>query len=253
MEIHRRHALLAALSLAACRARSRAGRRDVPVLLAHGMYGDRRSLEAIARHLRSAGFLQVEPITLAPVDGSVSVAPLAAQLDVQARALIERTRAERIDVVGYSLGALVARYWLQRLRGRERTRRFISLAGPQNGVVGGALPVAALSRDLRPVSDLYGDLARDPDPWGATEVASFFSPFDLVIVPAHSAILPRSTLIHAFAVPTHHQMSTHPSVLSAIEHALGDREMTLPTTVPAAGELEGELRRIVAERSLRRP
>lgn len=253
MELSRRSALFAALALAACRSRARAGRRDVPVLLAHGMYGDRRSLDAIASHLRSRGFLQVESITLAPVDGSVAIAPLAAQLDAQARALIERTRAERIDIVGYSLGALVARYWLQRLRGRERTRRFISLAGPQNGVVGGALPIAALSHDLRPVSPLYGDLARDTDPWGTTEVASFFSPFDAVIVPAHSAILPRSTLVHAFAVPTHHQMSTHPAVLTAIEHALGDREMNLPTTIPTAGELERELARIIAERSLRRP
>jgi triacylglycerol lipase len=244
-----RRATLAVLGLAACRRADSAPRdRSTPVLLVHGMFADHTAMLPIARHLRSAGFSQVEAMDLRPVDGSVGVVALAVELDRAARALRERTRAARIDVVGYSLGALVARCWLQRSGGREITRRFLSIAGPQHGVLGGALPIAALSRDLRPASPLLLELERDPDPWGSCEVGSFFSPFDAVIVPTETAILPRSTLVHAFVAPTHHHMGTDPHVLAAVDEALSSRAMHTPLAIPSARQLEARVERAIRQR-----
>lgn len=188
---------------------------------------------------------------LAPVDGTAGVAELSLQLDRYARAMLARTRATRIDVVGYSLGALVSRHWLQRRGGKAHARRFISVAGPQHGVVGGALPVARLSLDLDPVGPLMLDLMRDLDPWGPVEAASFFSPFDVVIVPTETAVLPRSTLVHAFLAPSHHHMGTDPHVLAAIERALSAPSMREPLAIPSARQLEARVQRAIRERTLR--
>lgn len=222
--------------------------RDTPVVLAHGMFADRSAMNPIASHLRQQGFTSVHFVDLSPVDGTARVAPLAAQLDTQIRAILARTAAPKVDVVGYSLGALVARYWLQRSGGKLVARRFVSLAGPQHGALGGVLPVRELARDLRPASDLLIDLDRDRDPWGSVEVASFFSPFDVVILPTETAILQRSRVIHAFLAPSHHHMSTDAHVLRAIESALSGSSMTIPRTIPTARQLEERVERAIRER-----
>ncbi len=252
MDLRRRDALLTLLAASACNTdRGPITDRRTPVLLVHGMFADHTAMQPIARHLQNTGFSQVEAMDLSPVDGSAPVSLLAVQLDRYAHAMRARTRAPRIDIVGYSLGALVTRFWLQRRGGREITRRFISVAGPQHGVVGGALPVATLAHDLRPLSPLITDLDADRDPWGRAEVASFFSPFDVVIQPTETALLPRSTLIHAFLAPTHHHMGTDAHVLAAIAHALGAEHMAVPRAIPSARQLEARVEHAIRQHLLR--
>lgn len=247
-----RRAALSLLSLAACRSRAALSRdRSTPVLLVHGMFADHTAMNPIANHLRNAGFSQVESMDLSPVNGAAGVAELSQQLDRYARSMLDRTRAARIDLVGYSLGALVSRHWIQRRGGRAHTRRFISVAGPQHGVLGGALPVARLALDLDPAGAFQLDLARDADPWGSVEAASFFSPFDVVILPTETAVLPRSTLVHAFLAPSHHHMGTDPHVLEAISRALSATSMREPLAIPSARRLEERVERAIRTRTLR--
>jgi triacylglycerol lipase len=235
---------LAALSAGAlaCGGRGVARDRRTPVLLVHGMFGDHRAMEPLAGYLRADGFTHVDAPDLAPVDGTLGVRPLTEQLDRAARALVRRTGARRIDVVGYSLGAMLARYWIQRGDGQVHGRRFVSLAGPHRGVVGGMLSNAQIARELRPESELLQDLERDRDPWGPVQVASFFSPLDAVIVPTETAILGRSRIVHAFGAPTHHHMATDEHLLRAVAGVLSSEPMTLPPDLPTPAQLAGGVR-----------
>lgn len=241
-----------ALALACPRAGSRLRNRSTPVLLVHGMFADHHAMEPLRNALRMDGFIHLDAVDLRPVDGSVGLAVLATQLDAAARALLRRTRASRLDVVGYSLGAMVARYWIQRNSGQIRTRRFISIAGPHHGVIGGLFSGTTLAGELRPASAMLASLDRDNDPWGPVEVASFFSPLDLVIVPTETTILRKSRVIRGFLAPTHHHMATDSHVLRAVCEVLSSQPMAVSSQIPEPAALTEQVRHAVRTRSLHR-
>ncbi len=206
-------------------------------MVLHGMFADHNAMNPLCNYLKNAGFLQVEAPDLTPVDGSKSITLLAEQLDAKVHAFVRRTGAQKIDLVGYSLGAMVARYWLARDGGTRWTRRFVSLAGPQQGVLGGLLSTRVLAEELRPLSPFLLALERDHRSWGGVQVASFFSPFDAVILPTETAIVPRSHLVHACLAPSHHQMATDPQVLSAVAAVLERTPMSVPLNTARATQL----------------
>lgn len=166
--------------------------------------------------LEAAKIAPTLAVNLAPNDGRAPLAALAAQVDAAAHRLAREVGEARIDLVGFSMGALVSRYWIQRLGGRALVRRYVSICGPHAGTANAyALPFAGV-RDMRPGSALLADLARDADPWGEVEVHCFWTPFDLMIVPARSAILPGARTVQRFPIAMHRWMITDDRVISAV-------------------------------------
>src|SRR5687768_8460910 len=94
-----------------------------PVVLVHGIYSSGRDFTRLARHLRAEGH-EVFMIDLSPNDGH-------AGLDELARQLADFTDAKlpgrRFDLVGFSMGGLVSRYYMQRLGGAARVEHFVTL------------------------------------------------------------------------------------------------------------------------------
>jgi triacylglycerol lipase len=193
----------------------------VPALLVHGIWNTGESFARMRAALDLAGIAPTLALDLVPNDGRAPLAELAAQVDTAAHRLARESGASRIDVVGFSMGALVSRYWIQRLGGRARVRRFVSISGPHAGTANAyALPLAG-AREMRPGSPLLTDLARDVDPWGEVEVHCFWTPFDLMVVPARSAILPGARAVQRFAVAMHRWMVTDARVIAAVREVLG--------------------------------
>ena len=172
----------------------------LPVLLVHGIWDTGLKLAPIAEALERAGVPRTECVTLSKNDGSSSMTELAREIAVIADGL-----GPRIDLVGFSMGALVSRTYLQRHGGRDRVRRFVSIAGPHRGTLwarfarSGALGI----RDMSPTSALIADLARDPDPWGRCEVHTLWTPLDGMIVPPSSSQLPGSKSDRRIPIPMH--------------------------------------------------
>lgn len=160
-----------------------------PVLLVHGLDDSSRAFEPLARHLRARGWAEIEAVDLLPNDGSAGLHRLAEQVQAAAQALRERTAAPRIDVVAFSMGAIAARIWLTRQGGLRLTRKFVSLSGPHHGTWLGWLRRNEGARQLRPGSPLLADLSRDEGQWGEVQVASIWTPLDLMILPASSSRL----------------------------------------------------------------
>ncbi|MEB3166565.1 MAG: alpha/beta hydrolase [Cyanobacteriota bacterium] len=102
-------------------------------------------------------------------------------------------RREPLDLLGFSMGGVIARCWIQLLGGHGRTRRFLSVGSPQQGTLT-ALPwpgrIFPGIADLRAGSALLERLNGDLEPLRRIECHSFYSAIDLVVLPGWSAVLP---------------------------------------------------------------
>lgn len=177
-----------------------------PVLVVHGLWDSAARTEPLVRGLRGQGLAQVSTFDLRPTTGSAPISELGRQVQVRVDALREEHGCNRIDLVGFSMGALAARYYLQRLGGRDHVRRFISISGPHAGTwMAFALPLEGI-RQMRPGSDLLRDLEADQDPFGEVEVHCIYTSLDLMILPAKSSVLRHARTVHALRVPLHRWM-----------------------------------------------
>lgn len=102
-------------------------------------------------------------------------------------------REEPVDLLGFSMGGVIARSWLQLLGGGQRTRRFLSVGSPQQGTLTAQPWPSRLFRgiaDLRPGSALLEQLNADLDALQRIECHSFYSAIDLAVLPGWRAVLP---------------------------------------------------------------
>lgn len=165
------------------------------------------------------GFSPVVAMDIIPADGSIPIEKMGEQVRVAACELILATGADKIDVVAYSMGALAARYFLQRLGGRNKIRRFISISGPHHGTFTAWFRPHIACRQMRPGSDFLNALNTDTDPFGGVEIFSFYTPFDLMVFPSRSSILADAHNL-SFKVLLHPLMIADRRVIEAVVQAL---------------------------------
>ena len=162
------------------------------ILLVHGIDDTWRRMRPLQKKLLRAGFEDVHGINLIPNDGSISIAAMGRQVLHAVSALRRDGAGEgvvEIDLVGYSMGSLVCRYFIQRLGGKHMVHRFISLSGPHHGTITSYFRNGPAIREMRPGSELLRGLNEDPDPWGDIKVFSYWTPLDLMVFPAGTARL----------------------------------------------------------------
>ena len=190
------------------------------MLVVHGLWDSLTRIDPMLRGLAQRGIREPSSFDLEPADGRAPIPELARQVQIHADVLLERSQARRIDLIGFSMGALASRYYLQRCGGRDRVRRFISISGPHAGTwTAYALPFAGV-RQMRPGSSLLRDLDADPDPWGEVEVHCLYTSLDLMIVPATSSVLRGARATHCVRVPLHRWMISDPGVLDLVARCL---------------------------------
>ena len=130
-------------------------------------------------------------ITLKPGDGSVSLEALSLQLRDYVRNHFSPD--ERFDLVGFSMGGLVCRYYVQLLGGRSRVDRLITISSPNHGTLLAFLTSRIGCKEMRPGSALLQKLNHDCSALRDLNVTSFWTPLDLIILPAKSSRLPCGT------------------------------------------------------------
>uniref|UniRef100_UPI0035D44A92 esterase/lipase family protein n=1 Tax=Streptomyces zingiberis TaxID=2053010 RepID=UPI0035D44A92 len=155
-----------------------------PVLLLHGFVDNRSVFVLLRRSLRRHGH-RVEALNYSPLTCDIRAA--AAELGARVEEICERTGHARIDVVGHSLGGLIARYYAQRLDGHHRVRTLVTLGAPHSGTtVAPWLSAHPLIRQMRPDSDVIAELA-GPARGCSTRFICFWSDLDQVAVPPATA------------------------------------------------------------------
>lgn len=201
-----------------------------PVLLVTGYGGTTAGLDRLAATLRIGG-RQVRVVR--PGDPTGDLRAQAEDLD----AAVEEALAggePSVDVVGYSAGGVVARWWATELGGASHARRVVTLASPHAGsdlagLAGGlgevACPLAC--RQLAPGSDLLRRLEAAGLPEGPRWTA-VWTEDDRTVVPADSGRLTGAGVLSYSvqsvcpgAVVTHAEVPSSPVVAAAVEAALG--------------------------------
>lgn len=163
-----------------------------PVLLVPGYGGSVTALNLLGSALRAEG--KDVTVVLLPDNGVGDLRVQAQAVGVAAAAARARTGAPSVDLVGYSAGGVVARYWVQELGGRGQTRRLVTLGSPHHGtqaaelgtLVEGGCPEAC--RQLVPSSPLLRELDKDVQA-GGPRVVSIWTTLDDVVLPPDSARL----------------------------------------------------------------
>ncbi|MFI0237035.1 lipase family alpha/beta hydrolase [Streptomyces sp. NPDC016845] len=192
-----------------------------PVLLLHGFIDNRSVFVLLRRSLAQHGRHQVESLNYSPLTCDIRTA--AALLARHVEELCERTGQERIDVVGHSLGGLIARYYVQRLGGDERIRTLVTLGTPHAGTRVAPLADAhPIVRQMRPGSSVIEELKR-PAPGCRTRFVSFWSDLDQLMVPLKTACVDHEDLLAQNVRVTgigHLALPVHPAVATGIRQAL---------------------------------
>ena len=169
-------------------------------------------MEPMARFLRT-GDWEVYSISLKPSWGEVGIEQLALQLKQFIDSNI--TPGRDFDLVGFSMGGLVSRYYLQRLGGLDRVKRFIKLATPHHGTVIAWLGWNTGCQQMRPNSLFLQDLNRDLPTLEQTQFTSIWTPLDLMILPADSSRTGLGREIKIW-MPAHPLMVLHPKCIRAV-------------------------------------
>ncbi|ATL29908.1 putative secreted lipase [Streptomyces formicae] len=192
-----------------------------PVLLLHGFIDNRSVFVLLRRALAQHGGRRVESLNYSPLTCDVRTA--AELLGRHIEELCERTGHARVDVVGHSLGGLIARYYAQRLGGDVRVRTLVTLGTPHTGTR--VVPLAdahPIVRQMRPGSAVIEEL-KEPAPGCRTHFVSFWSDLDQLMAPLETACVDHPDLTAQNVRVTgigHLALPVHPAVANGIIQAL---------------------------------
>ena len=161
-----------------------------PVLLVHGFGGTKSSWSVIAQALSDRGIV-VDTITYSPLGSSVE--QLADELVAAVERTLSQTGADKVHLVGHSLGGVVIAQAIadRRLSGRVDT--VITLGSPFGGSPwAGVLPFVEIVRALRPGSPVLRRVASAPMPAGVRWL-SVTAALDIIVpglrsVPSHAQV-----------------------------------------------------------------
>jgi triacylglycerol lipase len=187
-----------------------------PILLVHGLMDTSHKMRKIANHLRDLGW-EVFDINLTANNGDTRLEVLAQQV----ADLIDRTfdPHQSIDLLGFSMGGLVTRYYIQRLGGIDRVQRFVSISAPHHGTIAAHFSMRPGCIQMRPDHEFIADLNSDVGSLNFLNFTSLWTPFDLIILPPSSSQLGIGTEI-SIPVVAHPLMVYDRRVLTAISEAL---------------------------------
>ncbi len=182
------------------------------VLLVHGFLDTGTLFRRLQERLESAGHACFAP-TLHPRDARHGIPDLAEKLADYID--LNLPGREPFALVGFSMGCLVGRSYLQSGRSDPRVRAFFAISGPLHGTFTAWLYPGKGTRDMRPGSRFLRELNAPDKAAPPVPVHTYFTPLDLMIIPATSSRLAHARELTVWT-PLHRAMLWNPLVAGDI-------------------------------------
>ena len=160
-----------------------------PIILIHGLWNTGDIFSSITLKLDQLGIEYFAP-TLNHQYGMTSIIELAKLLN---DLILEKYGLEKkLDILGFSMGGIIGRYWIKKFNGYKRTRSFITVGSPHNGTLASQLipkyPFRGIS-EMKINSLLLRDLSNYDYLLNGINCISFFTYWDLMVFPGWRANL----------------------------------------------------------------
>ncbi|MBI2893758.1 MAG: alpha/beta fold hydrolase [Deltaproteobacteria bacterium] len=137
-----------------------------------------------------------------------------------ARFVEEQAPDGRVDLIGHSLGGLIARFWMQELGGAPRVDHCISMGTPHAGTESARLWPFGAAREFLPGAPLLARLeASHPVRTAGVKHTCIVAEDDLMVRPASNAILEGSS-VHLLHELGHNGLLFSPRVFRIVADAL---------------------------------
>ena len=211
------------------------------VVLVHGIFDNGAIFRRLVAVLEAQGHRCWVPVLNKPADGRRGIEDLAQKF----KAYIDQHLPPTVPlaIIGFSMGCIVCRQYMQVLGGALRTLAFFAISGPHRGTLTAYLYFGRGAEDLRPGSPLLSHLSQSEARLAGVRLFSYWTSRDLVIVPASSGRWAAAE--HTLNVKTalHRFMPSHRGVCADIVHQLRclEAEGAARGDEPVRGKEKGEL------------
>lgn len=156
-----------------------------PILLIHGYVCNAGYWWGLRRALARAGFAQTYAINLEPVFGRIP--DYAEQVGARVREIQRATDAEKVVLIGHSMGGLVARAWVNDPANAARVARVIAIGSPFLGTAHAERSFGENATQMRRINAWLQEQNTAPPP--ETPFVSIFSYHDELVAPQDSSEL----------------------------------------------------------------
>lgn len=208
------------------------------VVLVPGWKDHHQTMTPLAKHLKNAG-LPVVTISPQPSDGSIRLEVMAQEIKPVCDRIFEATQLP-IKLVGFSMGGLITRSYVQELNGVAKCSHLVTIATPHLGTLNAFvsdLPGIVQMRPNNPwlhhLNNTLGEIiartqtnavpaSDNTSPVANLEplrLTSIWSPLDTTIVPPNSSFLPQAENIKILS-PIHALLMKDRRVHHAVAEAL---------------------------------
>lgn len=155
------------------------------IVLVHGFISTGKIFFYIKKKLEAQGHKCFAP-TLKPIDAKYGIDDLAAKLKdyIENNSEIDSNFA----LVGFSMGGIICRYYLQELNGIKRVDKLFTISSPHHGSYMSYLYPGMGMKQLRPNSSFINMLIEKENLLDGLKIYSYRTPFDLMIIPNSSSV-----------------------------------------------------------------
>jgi triacylglycerol lipase len=205
------------------------------VVLVHGLFDNGSHFKHLVRSLQEHGHRCWIP-ALKPADGRTGVHDMSIQL----KTFIDKhIKADvQIAIIGFSMGCIVSRQYLQVLGGASRTKAFFAISGPHKGTLTAYLHIGQGAKDMRPGSELLNHLKQTEECLRQVHLFAYWTSRDINIIPASSChwhlasnCLDAKVILHRFMPKDRRVCIDIVHRISTLQHTLNSKAKQLPHDV----------------------
>ena len=190
---------------------------QTPIILLHGLFQNRSCMYWLQYQLRATGYTRVISISTPPWrDLETLTEKLAKKVDE----LNIKWNAEKVILIGHSMGGIIARNYIQNRGGNKHTLAMITIGSPHHGSKLAPFAVSSMGKLLLPGSEFLRQFNQVNWPQ-EVKAFSLFTRYDNIVLPAETAKMDGAQNIELDGMG-HTSLLFHPKSIQSVTRTLSE-------------------------------